>query len=235
MKKALFVPIVLPLLLAGCSWEKHSIGKEEFIVALQALKTSITQGGEAYDNIRLTREGLFPNDYQFKRGEFYAYRNIGLALIIPINRQNYTWREGDHFYQAQVSTLDNLTWFKEISESAFNAAMEENFRTIQNMLLDYTREVDERLQVPVSDRFTSISNSYFKENNGRYKIESDARESVNDQSSEEENNFSIWFDTERLHGSYHKQNSSETTWHITYGDAQFTRPSDARWSNSSQE
>ena len=76
---------------------------------------------EVLDNVHLNSR-LNIEHYDYKIGEFYAYRMFALALIIPILKEDYTWKEEDKYYHYSANTTKEGKK-TEITKEQFDAYM----------------------------------------------------------------------------------------------------------------
>lgn len=223
--------LALPLFLASCGPKQTAISKEAFLQTFDAMNASLKAAGTEFDNVTIKQKSLFTNDYNFKRGEFYVHRNIGLALIIPINQQEYTWKDGDKYYHAVISVLDDLTYLKTIDETSFRTYMTAHEATIMNLLSGPVQTTQDRMAEQPPSQYVSIENSFYKESGTGYtKFESSAQVIEGDGSNETPDTYSFWFDEKRPYGYNHKEGNSDTTYNFTYGEASFNPPQDERLS-----
>lgn len=238
MKK--YIPLSLlalsSIVLTGCSQSKL---KAQYGEMVQEGKNKVAE----VTNVKFHNK-LSVNSYNYKEGEFYAYKMFALILIVPVSEQNYTWKENGEYWHYTSNSIGNKKTLTKIDEETFNSMMAAHKATITAELLNPLLKA-EQLMDENQTEYKSVSNK-FKNNmfNGQSSLQSTAVKevvtsqddcdaetgqctTVVDNTTEETTKYTIAL-KKSLPVKYTVETDSEQTWTYTYGNAEFTVPDDVR-------
>ncbi len=238
MKK--YIPLSLlalsSIVLTGCSQSKL---KSQYSDMVQQGKAKVTE----VTNVKFHNK-LSVNSYNYKEGEFYAYKMFALVLIVPLSEQNYTWKEDGKFWHYTYNSIGNKKSLTEITETVFEQYMAAGKAKVVEELLNPLSKA-ETLMDENQTEYKSVSNKYKKNIlNDQYTLTSTAKKEVitsHDEYNEETGEYSTVIDSTEeqttkytivlkkgLPIKYSTKTDSEQTWTYTYGNAEFTVPDDVR-------
>ena len=187
---------------------------------------------------------LSVNSYNYKEGEFYAYKMFALILIVPVSEQDYTWKENGEYWHYSYNSVGNKKTLAKITETVFEQYMNVGKGKVTEYLLNPLLKA-EQLMDENQVQYKSVSNKYkkniFKD---QYTLVSTAKEEIvtsHDEYNEETGEYTPVIDSteektttftialkKSLPVKYTTKDDSEQTWTYTYGDAEFTVPDDVR-------
>ena len=246
MKK--YVPLSLlalsSLVVTGCSQAKLKAKYGELVQQGKAKVAEVT-------NVKYHNK-LSVSAYNYKEGEFYAYKMFALALIIPISEQNYTWKEDGKFWHYHYSSFGNKKTLTQLSEEDFNTMMTNHKASIVEDLLNPLLKAEVLMDENQTD-YKSVKNEYkqkvFKKQyvlnstaveeivttHDEYNEETGEYTPVVDSTEEKTTKYSIALGKDSLPATFTTTTDSETKWTYTYGNAEFTVPEDVREMMNNQQ
>jgi len=218
------------LLLTSCAKSsKVEIKEEEMKEKYAALMASVSNFGSAFDDIRANQNQGFTYEYRYKKDEFYSFRDVALVIIVPINIQDFTWKENDKYYHCEIRLSDDRTYKKEITQEQYVSYMDKHRQSMKDLLMNPVEIGNERINN--QDKFKSVLNKcYYDKSIKQYRFESQATIAGEEGQEDKTSVFIMWFDENRPY-SYAETISGEsgsTTWNFTYDATQFEQPSDPR-------
>lgn len=224
-KTLLFLPLVATLL-TGCSFSS-SLSKDKFSSKFDEVKENLKNNPPKDVTIR---DKLSTTVYQYKEGEFYSYKYFVIALIVPIDERNATWKEDGKFYHYSYNNLTKKETYAEISEETFKTYMADHKATIMSLIMEPINITDDLLNEN-KDAYKTVSNSYKKEllSNEFYIKSNVTYETINGDVKEEHDKTITIKYKDKLpleNTSKEKVNNSTSTntKKFTYGKAEFTKP-----------
>lgn len=240
------------LLLTGCFDAK--IKKEEFLEKLEGVNQALVLENDKLNDVHAVSR-LSIETYNYKKGEYYAYKYFALILIVPVSYGTYTWKDGDTYKYFDDKTIDSQDKKGEIDEATFNARMEghansvlkllRNPYSIAKVLAEENAENGLIFGMPEYYSVTSYSNKFTKKNSkGTFKITStvtytfdEATYGTNDSDTLSET-FTIEFNKDNLPVKYEtekknrKGDKTKDNWTYSYGDSTFNDPTASNTSES---
>ena len=216
------------MILTSCGGLK-TITQEEFMPHYQAVCSSVKEKQVGFENVKIFESGIFGRSYNYKEGEFYAYRYVAIALIIPINQQDYTWIEDGKYYHCEIRVLDKLTYKKEITKEQFDNYMIAHKQTILNQLDEPLDKIDNLLEKD-PEEYVSVDNTFSQHSNKDegYRLSSKAVQSIGDNQTKTTEYNIDFTDTRPTSFETKEEGSNGRTWTYSYGNASFNKPSDSR-------
>ena len=233
-KALLFLPLVTTLV-TGCSFSS-SLSKDKF----QSSFDKVTENREQNPPKNVTSKDkiLGTTERQYKEGEFYTYKYFVVALILPIDEREATWKEDGKFYHYSYNNLTKKESLIEINEDSFNTYMEGHKATIMSMLMEPINTTKNLLNEN-KEVYKTVSNSYKKDmfSNEFYIKSNVTYETINGDTKEEhQKTITIKYKNNLPSENTSKEKTSNgtstNTTMYTYGKAVFVNPSKANDSSS---
>lgn len=219
-KALLFLPLVT--LLTGCSFSS-SLSKAKFESNLEQVVNNINAGQK---NVAI-RDRLGTTAYNYKEGEFYSYHYFVVALILPIEESNMTWKDEDgKYYHYTYNNLNKTKKLVEIDETTFNTYMQGHKETIHNLLMEPVNTTYDLLNEN-KDKYTSVSNQLKKDMfSNEFYIKSKVTYRVQNGDTYENHQKTITIKYKNnLPIEHTSKEDGTSTRKFSYGDAKFSKPS----------
>ena len=238
MKK--YIPLSLlalsSIVLTGCSQSKLKAQYGEMVQEGKAKVAEVT-------NVKFHNK-LSVNSYNYKEGEFYAYKMFALILIVPVSEQDYTWKENGEYWNYTYNSVGNKKKLTKLTEEAFQQHMNIGKGKVTENLLNPLLKA-EVLMDENQTQYKSVSNKYKKNIlKDQYTLTSTVKEEIitsHDEcdpetgvctpvvDSTEEKTITYTISLKKsLPVKFTTKDESEQTWTYSYGDAEFTVPDDVR-------
>ena len=226
-KALLFLPLVTTLL-TGCSFSS-SLSKEKFQSNFDKVTENMEQNPPT--NVTIKDKILGTDERQYKEGEFYTYKYFVVAIILPVDEREATWKEDGKFYHYVYNNISKKDSLTEINESTFNTYMAAHKATIMSMLMEPINTTKDLLNEN-KEVYKSVSNSYKKDmfSNEFYIKSNVTYETVNGDAKEEhQKTITIKYkDNLPIENTSKEKTDKGTTTNTrkyTYGKATFVNPS----------
>ena len=213
------------ILLCGCNSKKLS--QEEYQEELKGVQEALVIDNDKLDNVHINSR-LNVEHYDYIEGEFYAYRQFALILIIPINMEDYTWKDGDKYYHYKATTANNGQK-SEITKEQFDNYMATGRQTILNKLMEPYNLNLSMMSDETSDIYKDRVNTYSKQGSElNFKCVYNA---VKSDETLEKTTVNIKYKDFLPIKYTSKSKDSNTRWDYKYGSASFTFNEDGSNSN----
>ena len=230
--KVLALTSVTSLVLTGCFLKKLS--QDEFLSRLDDVKGQLTLTNEKMNDIHINNK-LNVNVYNYKEGEFYAYKMFALILIVPVTEGEYIYKQDGKFYQIKTHTDSKKDTKTEISEEQFNILMLERKQSMIDRLMMPVNTCEGLINGTTEQEYKSVKNT-FKGSKKKLQFVSNVTFDVttneyNDETGvteekveEKKGKFTITFESNLPKKYINKTDDGETTWDYCYGKAELNLP-----------
>lgn len=139
---------------------QKKLSKEEYQEELNKVQANLNLDNETLKNFHANNK-LNVQHYDYVEGEFYAYRQFAIVLIIPINDENYTWKENDKYYHFTAGIKDDSKKLSEITKEQFDNYMLAGKQTLLNRISE-SYNLNMKLLDNSDETYLNKENTYTK-------------------------------------------------------------------------
>lgn len=231
MKRFVKLSLLLPLFaltLSGCSTFKE-IEKEQYLEELARVEQSISVGFNSLDQLKINSHTIVKDEYDYKAGEFYCYKYFVLALIVPVTRESYVYKDEGKYIHSEYYTIESQNYCKEVNEESFNAALINGRNTMKNFAMQHLNGIKANINDEYSgDGMSDIEKHYyFSESTNEYKFVFSYNMEVD---SKKEKRDIIYITKDSFPSIYETKTDGKTSskYVYTYDDASMITPPEKR-------